>query len=140
MDKLSQEHDYSNKLLNVVNLKQGISILNCHHWSPRENSSWQRNVQNICLNHHGKNHVKECSTFITSNYRSEMDGHYFAKFAKLHDEDFFIFSFSSKSGRTQVDLFVITFCNILHFYFRKHLRDMMYEEYQAMWSLNILNI
>lgn len=67
-------------------------------------------------------------------YRSEMDGNDFAKFGKLHYEDFFIFLFSSNSGRIQVDLIIIIFCNILHFYFRKHLRDMMYEEYQAMWS------
>ena len=37
-------------------------------------------------------------------FRSEMDGHDFANFGKLHDEDFFSFSFSSNSGRTQVEL------------------------------------
>ena len=48
-------------------------------------------------------------------YKSEIDGHDFTKFAKLHHEDFFIFSFSFNSGRTQVDLTVKTLCNILHF-------------------------
>lgn len=57
-----------------------------------------------------------------------MEGRDFGKF----EDDVFM----AKTFFVFVQLWSISLCNnffnTLHFYFRKHLRDMMYEEYQAM--------